>query len=125
MAQDIAIELGLSTCFLGLTRTIVKELTEILEIKGQAFPVIGLTIGYAKNNGEIKPKMNRVFNDRYDFERLKSDIENYNHKLISHFSKINPDKKAWSYQEATMKSASSYKMDTDLIEDIWGLKLQK
>ncbi|WP_235888471.1 nitroreductase family protein [Mycoplasmopsis mucosicanis] len=61
MAQDVAQELGLSSCFLGLARTMEKDLIEALNIKGQAFPVIGLSIGYPLNKGEIKPKMNRIF----------------------------------------------------------------
>lgn len=124
-AQDAAICLGFGTCFLGLTRTMVKELNEILNIKGQAVPIIGLTIGNIKNKGIVKPKMNRVFENKYDFDRLNSDINEYDKSLIAHFQKINPDKKAWSYKEATIKSASSYRMDTKLIEDIWELELSK
>lgn len=69
--------------------------------------------------------MNRVFENKYDFDRLNSDISEYDKSLIAHFEKINPDKKAWSYKEATIKSASSYRMDTKLIEDIWELELSK
>ncbi|WP_029608527.1 nitroreductase family protein [Mycoplasma simbae] len=125
MAQDMAAELGLGTCFLGLARTMQKELIELLNIKGQAFPVIGLTIGHIKEQGVVKPKLTRVFNDQYDINRLEQDIKDYELPLQQYFEKVAPGKKAWSYKEATIKSASSYRMDTELIEDIWGLKLQK
>ncbi len=125
MAQDIAVELGLSTCFIGGIRVMVQYLIDILGIKGQAFPVVGLAVGYEKDSGTVRPKMNRVFEDKYDYERIKKDVVEYDKTLVEFFEKTSPDKKAWSYQEATVKSASGYAFDTKLIESIWDLKLQK
>ncbi|UUM25275.1 nitroreductase family protein [Mycoplasmopsis agalactiae] len=125
MAQDAAVELGLSTCFIGGARVMVQFLIDILGIKGQAFPVVGLAIGYEKGKGTVKPKLNRVFEDKYDYERIKQDVSEYDKTLVEFFEKTSPDKKAWSYQEATVKSGSGYAFDTELIENIWDLKLQK
>ncbi|MBU4693416.1 nitroreductase family protein [Mycoplasma zalophidermidis] len=123
MAQDIATDLGLGTCFIGLVRTIEKEIIDLLNIKGQAFPVVGLTIGHRLNDGHVKPKLNRVYENFYDYNNLNHEVEQYDTQLIKHLNEISPDKKAFSYTEATIKSASSYRMDTDLIEEIWNLEL--
>ncbi len=55
----------------------VQYLIDILGIKGQAFPVVGLAVGYEKDSGTVRPKMNRVFEDKYDYERIKKDVVEY------------------------------------------------
>ncbi|QBF34365.1 nitroreductase [Mycoplasmopsis phocirhinis] len=123
MAQDIAVNLGLDTLFLGLTRMMVEPLIKHLNIQGQAFPVVSLAIGHKVNQTKIKPKLNRVFENKYDIDKLKNEIIKYNNEILKYFQSITPDKTGFSYTHATIKSASSYKMDTDLIEKIWNLKL--
>lgn len=126
MAQDIAKDLGISSCFLGLVRMMESDLIETLNIKGQAFPVIGLTLGYAKEeNNLVKPKMNRIFMNQYNIERLKTDTEEYNKPLEEYFASVAPGRKFYTYKEATIRSASGYRMETKLIEDIWKLVLEK
>ncbi|MCT4469522.1 nitroreductase family protein [Mycoplasma sp. HS2188] len=125
MAQDMALSLGLDTLFLGLTRMMVEPLITNLNIQGQAFPVVSLAIGHKASEGKIKPKLNRVFENKYDIDRLKHDVAEYNDQILDYFKLIAPDKAAYSYTHATIKSASSYKMNTDIIEKIWDLKLIK
>ncbi|QJG66945.1 nitroreductase family protein [Mycoplasma phocoenae] len=123
MLQDIAIANGLGTCFLGLVRTIVDELIDILNIKGKAYPVIGLAVGYAKTTAPVKPKLNRVFMNEYNFEAIECQANKYSEELIEYYSKLNPNKPSYSYLEASIISASRYVMDTDKIENIWDLQL--
>ncbi|MBN0919298.1 nitroreductase family protein [[Mycoplasma] gypis] len=124
MLQDMAISNGLGTCFLGLVRTMVPELIKELNIEGQAYPVIGLAIGYPDEEIHTKPKLNRIFENRYDINLLDKEATQYSTKLENHFMKLAPDKKAYSYYEAMIRSASNYRMNTDLIEQIWELELK-
>ncbi|MGX9340344.1 nitroreductase family protein [Mycoplasma sp. 4044] len=124
MLQDVAISNGLGTCFLGLVRTMIPELRQLLNIKGQAFPVIGLALGYPDEEVSVKPKLNRVFEGKYDIDSLDIEAKRYSKELEDYFTKLAPDKKAYSYYEASILSASRYNMNTKEIEEIWDLKLQ-
>ncbi|QKT05246.1 nitroreductase family protein [Mycoplasma sp. OR1901] len=125
-AQDQAIDLGLGTCFVGFVRHVAKELIELLNIEGQAFPVIGLTIGHKFSNDIIiKPKMNRVFMNKYDINRIPNDINKYNPELVDYINKIYPNIEPLNYIDSSMQSAKNFKMQTELIEEIWGLELVK
>ncbi|QSF13716.1 nitroreductase family protein [Mycoplasma sp. Mirounga ES2805-ORL] len=123
MLQDMAINLGYGTCFIGLVRAMTKELIGALNIKGQAFPVIGLTIGSKKEEPEVKPKLNRVFDGVYEIDKLEKDAKEYSDKIEKYYAKLNPDKPAWPYLKATIKSASSYQMQTEEVEKIWDIDL--
>ncbi|MCU4706532.1 nitroreductase family protein [Mycoplasma sp. CSL7503-lung] len=125
-AQDQAIDLGLGTCFVGFVRHIAKEIIELLNIKGQAFPVIGLTIGNKLNNNTlVKPKINRVFMNNYDIERISSDIEEYNPKLVDYIKESFPNIDPLNYVDSSINSAKRHSVQTELIEEIWDLELTK
>ncbi|MBU4691120.1 nitroreductase family protein [Mycoplasma zalophi] len=125
-AQAMAIELGLGTCFLGLVRVGVNEIIDALNIKGQAFPVIGLSIGHKKSEGLVKPKLNRIYKEKYNIEQINDEVAKYNVVLKDFFAKYAQNTTTpLTYTEAMAKIASGYNMNSKEIEEIWGLELKK
>ncbi|MBZ4212687.1 nitroreductase family protein [Mycoplasma sp. U97] len=86
MAQDAAINNNLGTCYIGGVRQYIEEIRQILNIKGKALPIIGLAIGYPENSfGRVKPKIQRVFKNKYDIESVNSSITPYNKTLSQYY----------------------------------------
>lgn len=125
MTQDIAISLGLGTGFLGLVRSLQKEIIDILNIKGQAFPVVGLSIGYPLIDKNPQPKLNRVYENEYNIDILENEMNEYSKELKEYFAKLFPEKKPHIFEENVIKSAHYTKTNTKIIEDIWQLELDK
>ncbi|WP_029513394.1 nitroreductase family protein [Mycoplasmopsis primatum] len=121
MAQDAAINNGLGTCFIGGVRAFIPELKEILNIDGDAFPCIGLAIGYFdKKIYEPKPKLNRIFMNSYDINKLKNDIKPYNTVLKAFFTNQNIE---FDYINSSFSSLNKAKKDVDLdLIESWRLK---
>ncbi|QJR44347.1 nitroreductase family protein [Mycoplasma miroungirhinis] len=124
-AQAMAIDLGLGTCFLGLVRVAVQEIIEVLNIKGQAFPVIALAIGHKNTEGIVKPKLNRIYQEKYNIEQVTKEVAEYNITIKKFFETNAQTTTPLTYTEAMAKVGSSYKMNTKEIEDIWELELKK
>ncbi|UUD36981.1 putative NADPH-dependent oxidoreductase [Mycoplasmopsis californica] len=122
MAQDMAISLGLGTCFLGLSRVLVEPINKLLNIKGQAFPVIMMSIGAPDENPKLTPKLNRVFNNKYDQTKLEKEVEAYAPVINEH---VKSNGFNFDYFEKSVTSAANYPMQTEVIEKIWKLELKK
>ncbi len=74
---DAAISIGLATCYIGAIRSNAPAISKILNLPKHVVPVVGLTIGYSKNLFEIKPKINKVYDESYDLELVKKELLAY------------------------------------------------
>ena len=75
--QDAAVSMGLGTCFIGSVRSYPNILLEKLNLPKGNIPIIGLTIGFKKSQEELKPKMNKVYFEKYDSLSAIKEINNY------------------------------------------------
>lgn len=80
IAQSVELlfqEQGIGTCLIGGVRNDMPKLRELLKIDGNAFPVLGMTVGRVSNFKNIIEKMRpRVDVDSYYF------IEEYNRSMV-------------------------------------------
>jgi len=78
---------GLGICYIGGIRNDLDRIAEMLELPAYTFPLYGLTIGYPKNQSEVKPRLftKEVLKiDRYQ-EVDPSIIEAYDQKMHSYY----------------------------------------
>jgi nitroreductase len=74
---------GLGACPISVVRNRCDELTALLGLPGQVFPVAGLCVGYPAEPGRISPRLQpavTVHVDRYDESGAKEKIEAYDRR---------------------------------------------
>ena len=75
MLKGAANSFGKGTCLPGGVIAFPKEIIERLNLDN-TFAVIGLFIGEPNSINEVKPKLNKVFENEYDFEEVKKELTN-------------------------------------------------
>lgn len=85
--QTAAESLGYGTTAIGAVRCAPEEFIEILNLPPKTYPVVGSTIGVAKEhaiNAPLKPRVpleSFVFEDVYNDEKVKEGVESYEEQL--------------------------------------------
>ncbi|MFT6917398.1 MAG: nitroreductase [Motiliproteus sp.] len=78
MAQNIAIAAeseGLGLCFIGGLRNNPAEVSNILRLPEQVYPVFGMCLGYPKQNPEVKPRLPLASVLKQDYYDDQQDLE--------------------------------------------------
>jgi nitroreductase len=84
--EAVALELGLSTCYIAGIRYNSKQANKILGITNSASVAFGLSIGYENNKVGKKPKINKIYDERYNLNQIKLELIKYN-KIMNNFNK--------------------------------------
>lgn len=53
----VAESLGLGTCYIGAVRNHPQEISDLLHLPEQVYPVFGLCVGYPDQNPDLKPRL--------------------------------------------------------------------
>lgn len=123
-AYNAALSLNLGCCFVGLIRQKLNYLKEKLNLKGQMVPIIGLSIGYPNHNSDIKPKLNKVYFEKYDLFNVQQEVEKYNMVMKQYYIDRNLNKKDLDWAKATLKVFQTKSDDiTNYIITNWKIKL--
>ncbi len=93
---DAAISMDLSTCYIGAVRRNVKAIKELLDLPDHIVPVVGITIGYSENLFEIKPKINKVYNEIYNSELVKTEIKEYDIVTNEYYAQHREDNNSYT-----------------------------
>lgn len=110
-ASDAAISMGLGTCFIGGVRTYSEKICQLLNLPDYTMPIVGLTVGYPNQKNDIKPKINKVYDEKYSIEKVKEELDEYN-LLMSEYYKERSEMINHSendYSKNTMKTYSAFK----------------
>ena len=89
---------GLGTCPISAVRNRSEEVSRMLGLPDQVFPVAGLCVGYPAEEGRITPRLSlevTVHTDRYDENGVKEKIEAYDrrrHALLPYRRQRNPER---------------------------------
>lgn len=122
-AANTAIQLGLGTCYIGMVRRSLEAIQSALNLSGSIVPVIGMTFGYIEKQNEIKPKINHVYNGKYDIKQLESEVDEYDEKMLSYYDSRNSNKKPNSKWTETcltpFSNKDSEKSVDDYIKKVW------
>ncbi len=74
---------GLGTCPISAVRNRSEEISRLLDLPDQVFPVAGLCVGYPAEPGRISPRLQlevTVHVDRYDESGVKEKIDAYDRR---------------------------------------------
>ena len=77
---------GLGACPISAVRNHSEEVSRLLGLPGQVFPVAGLCVGYPAEDGRITPRLSMevtVHTDRFDENGVKEKIEAYDRRRDS------------------------------------------
>jgi len=89
-AASAAQSMDLGTCYIGGVRTYSDKLIKILDLPKYTYPVVGLTIGYKDKIEEHKPKINKVYLNKYKL--LDSEINEYDKKMVKYYEERNENR---------------------------------
>lgn len=121
-AANAAIQLGLGTCYIGIVRASIEKIQEKLNLTGNILPVIGLTIGYPELQNEIKPKINHIYRDKYDLEKVKEEVNDYDEAMLKYYDNRNQNKKISNWSDSCLNvfldDKVSKKVD-EIIKKVW------
>lgn len=78
---------GIGSCFLGGVRTYPKQLQSLLNLDENTIPVVGLSIGYIEKQNECRPKLNKVFVEKYDQTQLIEEVKRYDEVMLADYEK--------------------------------------
>lgn len=117
MAMDCAIELGLGTCYLGGIRFQADKIKKILNLSGSITPVIGMCVGYPDKICAIRPKINKIYDEKYSLTQLKKEMKEYDKLMNEYYLKI--FNKNYTFNSVNKKSVDNFdqKRDKKILKD--------
>ncbi len=104
--------MGLGGVYVGGIRNHPQEVSEMLQLPEQVFPVFGMSLGYPDQDPQVKPRMPLplVYKEEfYDTKGEKELLENYDQTILDYLRnrKGNPREETWSEAVATKVSKES------------------
>lgn len=105
-AMDALIEMGYGTTMVGGLYAFADELAKEISLPDENFIVVGLSVGKIKAKNAVKPKMQKVFLEKYDAKVACEEVEKYHDATIEEFTSRGT--KPWKDAVAKMASRSSY-----------------
>lgn len=87
-AHDALVEMGFGVTFVGGILAFGDELADMIDLPCTAFPVVGLSIGKPDKVNPIKPKMNKVFIDKYNEDATIAELKKYNEETKAYFANL-------------------------------------
>lgn len=108
MAQNLMLgaeSVGLGAVFIGGIRNDPQQVTELLHLPDQVYPVFGLCLGYPDAEPDLKPRLPVdviLHKDIYDATRCASDVANYDEQMQAYYASRGSNQRAsnWSAQTA-------------------------
>ncbi|WP_050707642.1 nitroreductase family protein [[Mycoplasma] mobile] len=105
--ESAALELDFGTCYIGGIRNSAESILQIkklLNISGKAIPILAITLGKEEIKNGLKPKLNRVYLEKYDVSVLEKEIKAYDKVLNNFWTKLNM---SGDYSSSTIKTYSN------------------
>ena len=114
MAQSIAVaaeSLGLGIVYFGSILNDQEKIIEILELPENTFPVVGMGIGYADQNPDLKPRIEtdkKVFVDKYDAkESYLKELAEYDQVMQTYYDLRDSNRRLDSFTDQVVTKNSN------------------
>ncbi len=112
MAQNCVIaaeSMGLGTCYIGGLRNNPTQVSDLLKIPQQVYPIFGLCLGYEAVSSDIKPRLSPdiILQENEWMPTSKESIQSYNDEMAQYYKSRSSHKKQSQWSEGI--SASSAK----------------
>jgi FMN reductase [NAD(P)H] len=108
--------MGLGTVDIGAIRYKSLEVTKELNLPKYVIPICGLCVGYPDDDPGIKPRlpMSAVcFEGKYDTEKAKSGIDEYDETLKNYLSKRESNARDSNWSKSISGAYTSFTIDQD------------
>jgi len=122
MCANAAIDLGLGTCFIGGVRMFPNEIKQMLNLENMCVPVLALTIGYESKKVAFRPKVNKVYEEKYDLEQVINELSNYDQTMHEYYENyFNLDTNFTKTVAQSMKKLNHNNFD-EFVNQAFGIK---
>ena len=125
MAQNVvnaAENLGIGTVYLGSIHNNLPELMDILELPELTFPALGLAMGYANQEPQLKPRMDmnfRFFENTYRKEAYTLDeFKAYDEVMHTYYDLRNANQRVDTFTDQIAKTYEKPSARTNFLEEI-------
>ncbi len=120
-AHSAALSLDLHSCFVGIVRGSIPEICKSLNLNENMIPIIGLTIGYGKQSNITKPKINHIYEDKYNLETVFNEVEQYELDMNKYYKERENSDKKWSETLIKSYDIGSDQVDKEILKK-WNIK---
>jgi hypothetical protein len=86
--MSAAIDMGLGTCYIGGLRWNSEATNKLLNIEGDASVVLGLIVGYEDGKSVHRPKINKVYDAKYDLKAIKEELQQYDILMQNYYKTV-------------------------------------
>ncbi|TCG11395.1 nitroreductase family protein [Mycoplasma todarodis] len=121
---DAALALNMGSCYIGGMRAASDKLIKDLNLPSNVFPVVGLTIGHIDKQEEVKPKMNVVFDEKYDDQEMKKEADRYDEVMKDYYDKRSSNKKEANWSSETI-ATYNYAFSSPMYDEYYKLLKSK
>lgn len=101
--------MGLGTCYIGAVRNNPQEISTLLELPDQVYPVFGLCLGYPDQEIDVKPRLSLsvvLKHNRYDESNDAAAITTYDQTMHNYYQSRSGQRKdsRWTQEIAGLTS---------------------
>ena len=111
---NAALSLDLGGCYLGGIRGNADLIAKKLKLEGQSTPIMAIALGYPDDVNDMKPKVNKIYNNEYCLDTIKTELKAYNVLMEDYYTKrgevTKRGPKDWSINTA-LTYRKYYKLD--------------
>lgn len=117
MAQNLMLAAeseGLGAVFIGGIRNDPQQVSELLSLPQQVYPVFGLCLGWPDAEPDLKPRLPVdviLHKDTYDNSRCASDVEAYDAQMLSYYGSRGANNKMSNWSEQTAAAVQMKKRE--------------
>ena len=108
--------MGLGTVDIGAIRVKSLEVTKELNLPKYVIPICGLCVGYPDDDPGIKPRLPVsavCFNEKYDTEKSKAGIEEYDETMKNYLSKRSSNSRDSNWTKSISGTYTSFSVEED------------
>lgn len=105
LAQNVAVaaeSVGLGLCYIGGLRNNPQEVSELLELPDQVYPVFGMAVGYPAHQPDVKPRLPVeaiLFENRYDDSHTAEQVAAFDQTMHDYYLARSSNNKSSSWSE--------------------------
>ena len=117
MAQNLMLgaeSVGLGAVFIGGIRNDPKQVSELLNLPNQVYPIFGLCLGYPDAEPELKPRLPVeaiLHKDTYDSTRCAHDVKAYDAQIHAYYQRRGTNQKSSNWSEQTANAMQKKKRE--------------
>lgn len=107
MAQNLMLAAeseGLGAVFIGGIRNDPQQVTELLSLPKQVYPVFGLCLGWPDAEPDLKPRLPVeviLHKEEYDQSRCKADVDTYDEQMQAYYESRESNTRVSNWSEQT------------------------